>query len=85
MTSYSHKSDLCCSKVILDGSEDLTQKHGDKLGIYEMVDISNAGNVFKLTGSEYYLHRSASMKWVVSKASYIYCSKILARLSDTQR
>ena len=68
MTIYSHKSDSCCSKVILDGSEDLRQIHGDKLGIYEMMDISNTGKVFKLSGSEYYLHRSASMKWVVSQA-----------------
>ena len=60
--------DPCCSKVILDGSEDLRQSHGDQLGIYEMVDISNTGNVFKLSGSEYYLHRSASMKWVVGQA-----------------
>ena len=85
MPIYLHKSDPCCSKVILDGAEDLRQIHGDKLGVYEMMDISNSGNVFKLSGGEYYLHRSASLKWVVSKASYIYCSKILARLSDTQR
>ena len=66
MTIYIHKTDPCCSKVILDGDEDLRQIHGDKLGIYEMVDISNSANVFKLSGTEYYLHRSASMKWVVS-------------------
>ena len=72
MMTYLHKSDPCCSKVILDGDEDLRQIHGDKLGVYEMMDISNSGNVFKLSGGEYYLHRSASMKWVVSKASYIY-------------
>ena len=66
MMTYLHKSDPCCSKVILDGAEDLRQIHGDKLGIYENVDISNTDNVFKLSGSEYYLHRSASMKWVVS-------------------
>ena len=85
MMTYLHKSDPCCSKVILDGDEDLRQIHGDKLGVYEMMDISNSGNVFKLSGGEYYLHRSASMKWVVSKASYIYFSKILARLNETQR
>ena len=68
MTIYLHKSDPCCSKVILDGDEDLRQVHGDKLGIYEIVDIPNAVNVFKLSGSEYYLHRSASMKWVVGQA-----------------
>ena len=66
MTIYIHKTDPCCSKVILDGDEDLRQIHGDKLGIYEMMNISNTGNVFKRSGSEYYLHRSASMKWVVS-------------------
>ena len=66
MTIYFHTTDPCCSKVILDGDEDLRQIHGDKLGIYEIVDISNTDNVFKLSGSEYYLHRSASMKWVVS-------------------
>ena len=65
------KSEPCCSKVILDGDEDLRQVHGDKLGFYEIVNIPNAVNVFKLSGSEYYLHRSASMKWVVSQASYI--------------
>ena len=85
MTIYSHKSDSCCSKVILDGSEDLRQIHGDKLGIYEMMDISNTGNVFKLFGSEYYLHRSASMKWLVSSASYIFSSEITAKLNDTQK
>ena len=61
-----HTTGPCCSKVLLDGDEDLRQIHGDKLGIYEMVDISNTDNVFKLSGSEYYLHRSASMKWMVS-------------------
>ena len=66
MTIYIHTTDPCCSKVILDGDEDLRQIHGDKLGIYENVDISNTDNVFKLSGTEYYLHRSASMKWVVS-------------------
>ena len=66
MTIYIHKTDPCCSKVILDGDEDLRQIHGDKLGIYEMVDISNSAKVFKLSGTEYYLHRTASMKWVVS-------------------
>ena len=66
MRIYSHKSDSCCSKVILDGSEDLREIHGDKLGIYELMDISNTGKVFKLSGSEYYLHRSASTKWMVS-------------------
>ena len=85
MTIYHYNSDPCCSKVILNGAEDLRQIHGDKLGVYEMMDISNSDNVFKLSGAEYYLHRSAAMKWVVRKASYIYCSKILARLNDTQR
>ena len=65
MTIYIHKTDPCCSKVILDGDEDVKQIHGDKLGIYEMMNISNSGNVFKRSGGEYYLHRSASMKWVV--------------------
>ena len=78
------KSEPCCSKVILDGDEDLRQVHGDKLGIYEIVDISNAVNVFKLSGSEYYLHRSASMKWVVSQASYIYSCQIAAKLNGMQ-
>ena len=85
MMTYLHKSVPCCSKVILDGAEDLRQIHGDKLGVYEMMDISNSDNVFKFSGGEYYLHRSASMKWVVSKASYIYFRKILARLNETQR
>ena len=85
MTIYLHKSDPCCSKVILDGAEDLRQIHGDKLGVYEMMDISNSGNVFKLSGGEYYLHRSASMKWMISRYSDIgsevgfikepYCNK----------
>ena len=52
MTIYVHKSDPCCSRVILDGDEDLRQIHGDKLGIYEIRSISNTGNVFKLSGSE---------------------------------
>ena len=68
MIIFLGKSEPCCSKVILDGDEDLRQVHGDKLGIYEIVDIPNAVNVFKLSGSEYYLHRSASMKWVVCLA-----------------
>ena len=84
MPIYLHKSDPCCSKVILDGDEDLRQVHGDKLGIYEIRSISNTGNVFKLSGSEYYLHRSASMKWVVSLAPYIFSSKILAKVNDTK-
>ena len=64
--TYLHKLDECCSIVILDGDEELRQIHGNKLGIYEIVDISNLSNVFKLSGSEYYLHQSASKKWVVS-------------------
>ena len=68
MTIYLHQLDPCCSKVILDGSDDLKEIHGDKLGIYERMDISNIIKVFKRSGSEYYLHRSASMKWVVCLA-----------------
>ena len=82
MTIYLNVSEPCCSKIILDGSEDLRQIHGDKLGIYETMDISNTGKVFKLSGSEYYLHRFPSMQWLVSLTSYIFSSKIPAKLND---
>ena len=84
MIIFLGKSEPCCSKVILDGDEDLRQVHGDKLGFYEIVNIPNAVNVFKLSGSEYYLHRSASKKWVVSQASYIYSCQISAKLNGMQ-
>ena len=84
MTIYIHKTDPCCSKVILDGDEDVKQIHGDKLGIYEMMNISNTSNVFKRSGSDYYLHRSASMKWLVSLALHIYCSEIPAKVNVKQ-
>ena len=50
-----------------------------------MMEMSNSGNVFKLSGSEYYLHRSTSLKWMISRYSDIgsevgfikepYCNK----------
>ena len=56
----------CCDKIILNGNEDLKQLHGDKLGIYEKTTNSHgSGQIFKLTGKEYYLFRSPSMNWTV--------------------
>ena len=56
----------CCDKIILNGNEDLKQLHGDKLGIYEKTTTSQgSGQIFKLSGKEYYLFRSPSMNWTV--------------------
>ena len=56
----------CCDKVVLDGNDDLKQLHGDKLGIYEKTtNLLGNGQIFKLSGKEYYLFRSSSMQWTV--------------------
>ena len=61
----------CCDKIILNGNEDLKQLHGDKLGIYEKTTNSHgSGQIFKLTGKEYYLFRSHSMHWTVRLMGY---------------
>ena len=56
----------CCDKLILDGNNDLKQIHGDKLGVYEITTtLQGSGQIFKLSGKEYYLFRSPSMQWTV--------------------
>ena len=56
----------CCDKVILDGNDDLKQFHRDKLGVYEKTKMGlGNGQIFKLSGKEYYLFRSPSMQWTV--------------------
>ena len=65
MTIYLHKSDPCCSKVIIDGGEGLRQIHGDKLGIYEKTLLQGNDQVFKSSGKEYYLFRNPKMQWTV--------------------
>ena len=55
----------------VDGDQDIRHVHGDKLGIYEMINNSDTVNVFKFSDGEYYLHQSSSMKWVVSLSPYL--------------
>ena len=56
----------CCDKLILDGNDALKQLHGDKLGVYEKTTtLQGSGQIFKLSGKEYYLFRSPSMNWTV--------------------
>ena len=45
--------------MIVDGDQDLRHVHGDKLGIYEMINNSDTVNVFKFSDGEYYLHQSS--------------------------
>ena len=56
----------CCDKIILDGDDDLKQFHRDKFGVYEKTEMGQGnGQIFKLSGKEYYLFRSPSMQWTV--------------------
>ena len=63
--SYFYTVNTCCSKIVLNGTNELKQVHSDKLGIYEKTTVADNDQVFKLSGKDYYLHRSPSMKWTV--------------------
>ena len=60
-----NKANACCGKVVLGGNNELKKLHGDKLGIYENITVAGNDQVYKLSGGEYYIHRSPSMHWTV--------------------
>ena len=60
-----NKANACCGKVVLGGNNELKKLHGDKLGIYENIMVAGNDHVYKLSGGEYYIHRSPSMHWTV--------------------
>ena len=60
-----NKANACCEKVILGGNKELKKLHGDKLGLYEKTTVAGNDQVYKLSGGEYYIHRSPSMRWTV--------------------
>ena len=63
----SYKSDVCCSKLVLDGSDALKQSYGDIFGTYDKTTIHGSNPVFKHKEKDYYLHRSFSSKYGSSK------------------
>ena len=68
----SYKSDACCSKLVLDGSDALKQSYGDIFGTYDKTTIHGSNQVFKHKEKDYYLHRSFSSKWKVGFFTYFW-------------
>ena len=67
------EDNACCTKIKIDGNDELRQLHGNKLGVYEKTTVHGHNDqpfnghdqVFKLSGREYYLHLSQSMHCTV--------------------
>ena len=65
------EDNACCTKIKIDGNDELRQLHGDKLGVYEKTTIEGNDQVFKLAGGEYYLHRNPLKRWTVRFCNYV--------------
>ena len=68
MSKLSFQKGKCCAKLVISGHGDFENLHSEKLGIYEKTTVPSIGDVFKLSGKEYYLHRNPSFNWMVKLA-----------------